>query len=712
VPSTARVTGTTRALVAAVVGLVPAIAGAQSARMRSRAPREEGTVVRTDATTERTAGSLTARVGALAAVPRADATEILTLAPGLSLSNESTSGDPPEVYLRGFAGDNGRDIAFSVAGIPMNDESHPRTHGSADVFFVIPELVEQLNVVSGVADPRQGNFALAGSVDFRLGLERRGVTARTSLGSHGQRRFAALFGPREFSSRSFVGAEVVHSDGFGPSRSFDRACGMAQHVLPVGNDAEIRIIAAGYHGRWQNAGVLRQDDFDAGRIRFFDTYPGTGRQGGHSTRALLGATLSWRRGSERAEFALHAQLRDTQIAENETGFYDDVQRGDLVEQRYGGATMGARGFYRRTAQVGGLAQDGEIGFAMRHDRYAVLQQNLDVASNAPVVPPNRDDHSADVRVTNPALYLDTTLRFFRWLSISGGPRFDVVGYDVDAADRDATTGEPRPRRATAAGVRAAPRATVALGPWRNVRVMLSYGQGLRSPDARTVATGEPVQFATASTTEVSLRYALPSQRARARLSASLGAFHTFVDADSAFDPTQAMSVPIGPTHRIGAVAWLRAQPLPWFEVQAWLAYTSAFVVRPSFGGRLGAGDAIPYVPSIVGRLDAAADAQVGTWQSLPLRMRGAIGVSLRGPSGLVETPSTETWVLVDGLVGVRLGAVALDLTARNLLDARWHSADFEHPSNFNPTAPVGAAAVRHFAAGAPLTALATVTLYL
>ena len=46
--------------------------------------------------------------------------------------------------------------------------------GYADLGFVIGETVDSLHVTEGVYDPRQGDFAVAGSIDLELGSERRG----------------------------------------------------------------------------------------------------------------------------------------------------------------------------------------------------------------------------------------------------------------------------------------------------------------------------------------------------------------------------------------------------------------------------------------------------------------------------------------------------------------------------------------------------------
>src|SRR5262249_8890365 len=112
-------------------------------------------------------------VGQLGQVPRRNATELLKLAPGILLTNEGGEGHAEQVFLRGFDAREGQDIELTVGGVPINESGNLHGNGYADTHFIIPELVRTLRVVEGPFDPRQGNYAVAGSANYELGLERR-----------------------------------------------------------------------------------------------------------------------------------------------------------------------------------------------------------------------------------------------------------------------------------------------------------------------------------------------------------------------------------------------------------------------------------------------------------------------------------------------------------------------------------------------------------
>src|SRR5205823_6617167 len=107
-------------------------------------------------------------------------------------------------------------------------------NGYADTHFIIPELVHRLRVLEGPFDPHQGNYAVAGSADYELGLEKRGLTAKYTGGSFGTQRMLLTWGPASESHGTLAGAEIARSDGFGQNRGWNRATAMGQYEGKLG----------------------------------------------------------------------------------------------------------------------------------------------------------------------------------------------------------------------------------------------------------------------------------------------------------------------------------------------------------------------------------------------------------------------------------------------------------------------------------------------
>src|SRR5262249_24320291 len=154
----------------------------------------------------------------LKSVPRQNASDLLKFAPGVFLTNESGEGHVEQMFLRGFDAGEGEDIELSVGGVPINESGNLHGNGYADTHFIIPEFVSGLRFIEGPFDPRQGNYAVAGSADYTLGLEQRGLLAKLSAGSFGTHWLLLGWGPSGESLHTFGGAEIYHTDGYGQDR--------------------------------------------------------------------------------------------------------------------------------------------------------------------------------------------------------------------------------------------------------------------------------------------------------------------------------------------------------------------------------------------------------------------------------------------------------------------------------------------------------------
>ncbi len=137
----------------------------------AEAQHEDAVTVRGRAPTpSRGASDFNLRIGELSRVPRQNAADLLKLAPGILLTNAGGDGHAERIFLRGFDAREGQDLELSAAGVPVNEAGNLHGNGYADLHFILPELVESLRVVEGPFDPRQGNFAVAGSAAYELGL--------------------------------------------------------------------------------------------------------------------------------------------------------------------------------------------------------------------------------------------------------------------------------------------------------------------------------------------------------------------------------------------------------------------------------------------------------------------------------------------------------------------------------------------------------------
>src|SRR5215217_1248208 len=341
-------------------------------------------------------GDFHIEVGQLADVPRNSASDLMLLAPGVMLANHGGEGHAETVFIRGFDAGEGKDVEMRLNGVPLNEVSHAHGHGYADTYFIIPELVDSLRVTEGPYDASQGDFGVAGTVEYQLGLARRGLTASASYGSFASRRLALVWGPPESTEATFVGLLLRQGQGFGPNRSFANATALAQVELRLGDDTRLRLLGASHGARFASAGVVRETDVVDARLpcaadadsQFFCFYDEN--QGGASQRHLVSAELQSRlkRGGRMVQQG-YVVLRQTRIRDNFTGFIqdtppgEDAQRGDGTEGYYRGSTLGLRGRYIPGLTLLGQSRPLELGYVARYDDVRTRSRRLRDSGGAP-----------------------------------------------------------------------------------------------------------------------------------------------------------------------------------------------------------------------------------------------------------------------------------------------------------------------------------------
>lgn len=675
----------------------------------------------------RGASDFNLRIGELARVYRGNAAELLKLAPGILLSNEGGEGHAQQVFLRGFDAREGQDIEFTVDGVPINEPGNIHGGGFAETNFIIPELVESLRVVEGPFDPRQGNFAVAGSADYQLGLQKRGTTIGYRGGSFNTHRLLLLWGPKDESVHTFGGAELYRTDGFGQNRGADRATGMGQYEGRIGERGSYRLTTQAYTTKYFSAGVLRQDDLRAGRVDFYDTYDP--RQGGSSSRYSLAADIVSRGQDTTYTQQLFLIRRDLRLLKNFTGFLEDTQeaiqsphgqRGDLIDLNNGVWTMGGRGASRIAGSALGHKQELEVGYFARGDLVDSSEQRLEATTSVPY----KTETLLSSKLGNIGLYGDANLHATRWLTVRGGLRAELFSFDAQNLCAAQDVSKPSVKnppgdascltqsrfgvhreanqRASTVGTALLPRASVLLGPFDHFTFSAAYGQGARSIDPVYVTQDVRTPYASITSYEGGVGYARDSETSSLVVKSIF--FQTHVDRDLIFNQTAGRSTLANGTSRTGWAGTVRYTGM-WLDQAA-----SLTLVRSSFDDT---NLLVPYVPDLVFRSDTALHAD------LPVRIRGdklrgalGSGITYVGRRELPFSERSQRILTVDASATLGLGNVELGVIASNLLDNRYRLSEYNYSSVFQQGGPPTLVASRHFVAGAPRAVFGTLTMTL
>lgn len=658
----------------------------------------------------------------LQAAPRRDAADLLAVAPGLVVARVEGDAVGHRLMLRGFDADHGQDIELSVDGVPINQPSHLHGQGYADLGFLIPETVRSVRVTEGVYDPAQGDFAVAGSADFQLGVPERGIHLASSYGAFNTFRELALWAPEGQSEDTFAAVLFRKTRGFGQNRAATSGTAVAQGTFGKG-PLKLTLHGSAHAARALTANVVRRDDVRAGRVGFYDVYPEptAESQNASTTRAQLGAKLRYlgERG-ENAELSLFYVFNDFRLLANYTGFTQTSRLnpelaglGDLIEQMNETRTLGARARYRSASYAPSSWARGslELGLAARVDRIAQAQNLLEAPDNTTW--DRRVD--ADITAADIGGYFDLNLSLTRYVRLNGGVRADVLSYRIGDALQNFVPAYRSERniagyRRSAAGIAVGPRVVLEVEPVSKLVLSAAYGEGYRSPQALLLDEGEPAPFTKVRSGDVGARIRWGEHDA---FSLRGSGYLTHLGDDLVFEADEGRAEAVGPTRRLGFVLHGDVRPFPWWLVAGSVTYVHATLLEPPPSSAhdpnppLSRGDLLPYVPPWVLRVDTHVEHALFEFRGAPVVGRGGVGFTYWARRPLPYSQRAAPVSLVDLSLRATYRVLSLDATVFNLLDARYAANELSYASNWDPAAVPSRLPARHIQAGAPRTWLLT-----
>ena len=665
----------------------------------------------------------------LTAAPHGSGADLLATAPGVYIAHPEGEAIAQRIYLRGFDAEHGQDVELHVAGIPMNQPSHIHGQGYADLNLVIPETVRSIRVIEGVYDPRQGDFAVAGSADYDLGVEERRSRVKLSYGSFDTKRMVAIWAPEGQPEETFGAATFRTTDGFGNgTRGGISGGAVGQYRIGLPYDVSAVLHVGAYAARSNIAGVVRRDDVEAGRIGLYDAYPDPSAraQSAGTSRTQIGITIDRRANEDgsRTSAAMWFYLASFRARTNFTGYTQRsrveptwVGRGDLIEQSNDDLGLGGSLSYRSAH----LVPIKHIAHPVRA-RHGRAHQSRPAAAEPPAGAAERDVGPARRRRPPHDRRRRVRRRARQRVEVRAAARRRARRSPLLRRRRQARQLHRRPsRRRPTSSASAAPRA--ASPPARAPRSRgtpragfvsrRSYGEGYRSPQARQLEEGEQAPFAKVRSYEAGATVKQGDD-----ISVTAIAYQTDLSYDLAFDPSEGRLDRIGPTTRRGLVGYLLAAPADWMNVSLSATYVHATLDSPPTptpenpSPAYVSGQSLPYVPPLLVRSDVAFTRNIGTAFDKPLTWKAGYGTTFLSSRPLPYGQTSPPVFLLDATVGVRRDWLELSLDAFNLLDAKYADTEYAFVSNWQSGAVPSRVPARHITAGAPRALLASLTLYL
>ena len=596
--------------------------------------------------------------------------DLFRVTPGLIAVQHAGGGKADQYLLRGFDADHGTDIALSFDGLPLNMVSHGHGQGYADANWIIPELVERVEISKGPYFAEQGDFATAGAIDL---ISRSGAESFVSAGggSFNTLRGVAIAAPTLGTSwQPLLAAELVHTDGpFDHPEDFRKYNLFGKLTYHLDARSQISVAASAYNGSWNASGQLPSRAVRSGQVGFFGALDPS--EGGSSSRENVYATLRLRpdQSSEFNALAYRSHY-DFNLYSNFTLLSRDPVNGDAIQQWDERSLTGGRISYRWLKQWRGMLFDSTVGGTARADS---IHNGLAYVRQRERLQKVTED---DIAESSVAAYAKEEVQPFRWLRLMAGVRFDHFTFRVDDRLEDLATQGTATSGARGAS-RISPKATVVVSPHPTTDLFANFGYGLHSNDARgVVRLVDPV---TPLTRAIGYEVGARSRLLDRRLDVAVALWGLDIDSEIVWVGDEGTTEAAGATRRVGVEAEARLQIRPWLFADLDVTLSSA-----RFRENAGNGGAVALAP----RLTIAG----GLTANHPRGLRGG----LRGLH-IAERPATEdeflmaeATTLLDLFAAYRYRSIELSLTLENLLDRRYRSAQFATVTRLQNEAPTTA----------------------
>ena len=632
--------------------------------------------------------------------PRASPNDILRVVPGLVTAQHQGGGKADQIFLRGFDADHGTDVAVSIDGVPVNLPSHAHGQGFADLHFVIPEVLQTVQVQKGSYYPELGDFDTAGAVNLvtRDGFDRSFVSLSGQWfrldPAHlrrdaGNGRFLGVVAP---DSASYVAVEAAQLDGpFARPEGLRRFSLFAKSTREIAPNWKLGALVSAYGSQWVGSGQIPARL--VGTPELPTAWGALDPSEGGSTQRNSASLFLDARPDPLSRFALRLYAIQYRLAlwSDFTFFLGDAANGDEIEQDDARVVTGLDARYELNRRWGRASAKTVLGAQVRRDDAHVdvwdatsqngsfrrrLRRHVDAS-------PFHFGNDDDIRIQNIALYASQDLAWTPWLRTVVGVRGDYFNYDV--ADGNPPPPVPPGTTPDAAlpnpsGVRQvallSPKASLVLSPRRNLDLYLNYGNGFHSNDARLAVTGSGGHVVPRSYEgEVGVR-----ARVRDRLDLAAALWGVYLQSEIVFAGDTGTFSPSDATRRYGLDLEARYRLLPWLWADADLALAHAsFVANGANGGAVALAPRLAFTGGITARHPRGFKAA--------LRVRGVGDRPILDPGDEAlfrgagrPVPVAQGYTLVDLFAGYEAARWEVVAALENALDSGWREAQFANRS--------------------------------
>ena len=492
--------------------------------------------------------------------------EALEATPGLIVTQHSGEGKANQYFLRGFNLDHGTDLAITLDGMPMNMRTHAHGQGYADMNFLIPELIGNVNVRKGPYFANQGDFASAGALSIDLINFIDKPVAQVTVGSFGYRRVLGIASWKAGEGNILMAGEAGLYNGPWTNPDDLRKLNAVVRYSQGDRDNGLSLTGMAYSNRWNSTDQIPSRAISSGLVGLYGALDPT--DGGNDWRYSLSGRWARTNAEGASRVDVYAVRSSLNLWNNFEFFLNDPVNGDQFHQRDLRTLAGLNASHTINGSWGSLPMETTFGVQGRSDDIKVALTNT---AQRQFLANIRTDL---VQENSIGIYAQNTVHWNEWFRSTLGWRGDLYTASVNSIFDPTNSGK-------ATAVMGSPKLAMVFGPFARTEFFLNAGNGFHSNDARGVtikeAPNDPTTPLASSPFLVRTKGAEIGARTKwiEGLESSLAFFVLEAQSENVFSGDAGDTSPSGPTRRAG-VEWTNDyRPLSWMSLEGDISMSSA-----------------------------------------------------------------------------------------------------------------------------------------
>ncbi|MES2619096.1 MAG: TonB-dependent receptor [Bacteroidota bacterium] len=609
--------------------------------------------------------------------PVSSSQDLLRLVPGLFIAQHAGGGKAEQIFLRGFDIDHGTDFAITVDGIPVNMPSHAHGQGYADLHFLIPETVKELEVNKGPHTTRYGDLATAGSGEFKTLSRLDKNIIKAEYGSYDTRRLLAMFNLLDkkhfLSSKNenlYIAGEYRFTNSyFIAKQNFTRVNLFTKYTGILNNGDKLNITLSTFKSQWDASGQIPDRKVEDGSISRFGSIDPT--EGGNTDRTNFNLQHERKRGNKLYKNQLYYSRYNFNLFSNFTFFLHDSINGDQIFQSDHRHLAG----YNSSLQINHFVADRQLvstfGSGFRYD-HADIQLNHTVKRQFINTIVN-----GTLNQLNTWFYADEVYAVTDHLKINTGVRADIYNFNFKNQTIDSVSGNV---------VKAivSPKINLIYTPNNKLQLFIKSGYGFHSNDARAVIVGKlDNTLARAFGNEISALI-----KTNKKLLLNVAIWHMDLQSELVYVGDEGIVEATGRTRRVGIDLGARWQLTKHLFIDADINLNEGWLRdAPKDANR------IPLAPKFTSIGGVTYKSDNG--------LNGSIRYRYMGNRAAIEdnTIIAQGYFLTDAVLNYNYKNYQLGFTFENIFNIKWKEAQFATESRLKDE--MNAINEIHFTPGSP-----------